>query len=548
MDNDSGDGKPNGAPSGSPNGANGGKKVIWMCVIAALAVLVGVGVIYYDRIVKSPGALFERPTPTPSATQAPVATPDPNAAALPTETAAPGTPSPSPSPTPDPYTVLQQQADLTMMKDVVNILLVGVDYAPERDEWSGKHAYHADVMMVVAVNFDEGRADMISLPRDTYAHIPGVEGIYKLNASIDCGGGYPDGFPKVAEAASWMLGGIPVDYYYGVTMPVVKELVDTVGGVEYDLDIDFKLAGREYKKGVQHMDGQAVLDYLRVRKNIKQSGDLNRVNRQKNMLLAVFNKMKRNDQLVKLPQLVQRFAGKLITNTTLEQTAALALFAYNMDADDIGMHSMDGTMKNIFNWNFCLTDQNKRVKLIEEIYGVKVEKYPEYSKDGALKTWAKLRKDLYFDNAQKVLDRARAFVTAFSPQGEGGFGSGFASPSTFIWSGGMLQGDFAFPAPTPTPLPASMTDLELNDGEVIEEDLLPVAATDVTIWQQIDITENCVFLANNAFAGTSGAKMEASLDDIQVQCDALALMIGMKKPDWSYEYEKTKNEIVVDFR
>ena len=55
-----------------------------------------------------------------------------------------------------------------------------------------------------------------------------------------------------------MIGGIAVDYYYAVDMGAVKGLVNTIGGVDFDIDIGFDLQGREYKKGLQHMDGQAV--------------------------------------------------------------------------------------------------------------------------------------------------------------------------------------------------------------------------------------------------------------------------------------------------
>ena len=40
------------------------------------------------------------------------------------------------------------------------------------------------------------------------------------------------------------LGGIPVDHYYAVTMPAVKELVDAIGGVDYRLDVSFTMQGR----------------------------------------------------------------------------------------------------------------------------------------------------------------------------------------------------------------------------------------------------------------------------------------------------------------
>jgi LCP family protein required for cell wall assembly len=262
----------------------------------------------------------------------------------------------APSPTPDEYEQLLAQADLSLLDNIVNVLLIGVDHATERDTWSGKKAFHADVMIVLAVNTETGTVDMISLPRDTYAKIPGVEGIYKLNASIDCGGGWPTegGFDKVCEAASWMLGGIPVQYYYAVNMNAVKGLADAIGGVDFNVDIDFKIQGRSYTKGMQHMNGQAVLDYLRVRKDLGTlSGDKNRIDRQKRMLVAIFDKLKASNLLVKLPDILGAFDGHLYTNTTLAQTAGLAAYAYNVDSENIHMHSMGGAEPQYIQLGFC---------------------------------------------------------------------------------------------------------------------------------------------------------------------------------------------------
>ena len=52
-----------------------------------------------------------------------------------------------------PYDELIGQADLSMLdKNIINVLIAGVDYAPERETWGGKHAYHADVMIILAIN------------------------------------------------------------------------------------------------------------------------------------------------------------------------------------------------------------------------------------------------------------------------------------------------------------------------------------------------------------------------------------------------------------
>jgi len=337
------------------------------------------------------------------------------------------TPAPSaagdatPAPTIDPYEALYEKADTSMMKDIVNILLVGVDYSTERETWSGKKEWHSDVMMVLAVNFEENRADLISLPRDTYANIPDVKGIYKLNASLNCGGGLynsdgsfnPAGLEKVCDAAEWMLGGIPVDYYYAVTMTSLKDLVDLCGGVDYDMDVKFKIQGRSYEKGMQHLNGQGFLDYCRVRKGTNglpasEQGDANRVNRQKRILIALFKQMQADKLITKIPDIIETFDGDLFTNCTGGQTAALAAFAYNLDASNIGMYSMSGNSASMFQWNFVFTDQANRVDIIKKVYGVNAKRYSQYTYNYARYRWC----DMLYEKYIELIDPLTHYVQA----------------------------------------------------------------------------------------------------------------------------------------
>lgn len=330
-------------------------------------------------------------------------------------------PTPVPSPTPAPSLApdsaeyyrekLGLQAGQAVDTGILNILFIGVDYEEPRTEksWSGKsgNSFHSDVMMVCAVNFDENRVDLISLPRDTYAKIPGVDGIYKLNASLNCGTDGEnfgifckngEGFEKVCEAAEWMLGGIDVDYYYAVTLESVKEIIDVLGGVWYDLEGNFDNGGRYYKKGYQHMDGQACLDYMRVRKGGHgqlSTSDANRVNRQKTMMVELFKSVKESNLILKLPAMIETFGEGLYTNVPAARTAALALFALGLDPDDIGMYSMSGSSATLFHWNFTFTDQENRVDIIKKVYGVKVGRENQYTLAYAKYRWAELLKSRY---------------------------------------------------------------------------------------------------------------------------------------------------------
>ncbi len=437
-------------------GSNKNKRVRTYALLGALAILaIALGVLMGGKI---SGVLFSGQDLFVSETSRPVqttATPEPvpvtaapiviEAAATAVPTEVPATPTAvvsTPVATEDPYSELEKVADTGMMNGIVNILFIGVDYEAARidQKWNGKdgNSFHSDVMIVCAVNFNENRVDLISLPRDTYASIPGVKGVYKLNAALNCGTDgtnyglfceHGEGFEKVCEAAEWMLGGIDVDYYYAVTMESVKQIVDIVGGVWYNLEGDFDNGGRYYKAGFQFMDGQACLDYMRVRKpghGQLPQGDSNRVNRQKNMMVTIFKKMKEENMVLKVPEILDAFDGALFTNCTPAQTAALALFGYRLDPENIGAHSMGGDGATLFGWNFVFTDQAKRVELIRDIYGVEVKKYPKYNLSYGRYTWCKMLEDTYMDicdplksYVQRKIDEDEEAAAAEGGEGEG---------------------------------------------------------------------------------------------------------------------------------
>ena len=535
------------------------KKVIVSVVAAVMAVIIGFGSYAYS-IWANPMGQFDKisqqVTPKPAATQAPDGSEGPE----------------EPTPTIDPYEALAANADFGLLDNIVNIMLIGVDHAVERDDWSGKSAFHSDVMLVLSVNTDTNEVSMISLPRDTYAKIPGVDGIYKLNASIDCGGGWPtpEGFQKVCEAASWMLGDIPVQYYYAVDMNAVKGLVEAIGGVDFDLDIDFKMMGRYYKAGPQHMNGQAVLDYLRVRKpkdilSGGASGDLNRVDRQKRMLVAIFEKLKDTNLIATIPDLLEAFDGNLYTNTTLAQTAGLAAYAYkNISPEDISMYSMGGRYYyGLFGWNFVVTDQKARVELIKKVYGVDVPEYKDYAASAATRLWENMQAKDIQKKAKPVLNQVKAILDADAalppyptptpvPTPTPAAPTP-AAPTPPPADTATPPADTATPpADTATPpadIQAMLTFKPINKGnQVATFDEVPNPANyrkyGDEIWALYNKTVDEV---NRLTSIKSTDELKAANLQAKADIEALCTMFSIKVPDWDVNYEKELNKIFVDF-
>ena len=217
------------------------KGVKALLIVLALAAAFSLGVLVTYKVAVDPIQLFQ--TPMPTATPEPTPTPS-SLVSVPSLTERP-TQLETPVPT----------DDVSINQGIVNILLIGSDYAPERETWNKN--YYSDVMLILAINFDKKEVDMISVPRDTFAPIYNTPGIYKINSSLYHGGGVDgNGFEYVMKSVENVMGGINIDYYMGVNMTALKKLVEAIGGVDYDVDVNITMQGRTIEKATSILTGR----------------------------------------------------------------------------------------------------------------------------------------------------------------------------------------------------------------------------------------------------------------------------------------------------
>lgn len=403
------------------------KKTILIGSITLVTILLAVGgfslISTIDRIKDNPLSMFDPNsiiTDAPSDTMTAAPTGTPGAATQTTAT------TPGPTQTLDPYAALLKQAGSTKLSGTVNVLLIGVDYEELRVTdpafLKSKPYFNSDVMMLLAMHFnDQGNLDkcnIISFPRDTYAPIHGMPGIYKMNFALAAGGGMNNnGYMNVCKTVEDQLGGnIPVDYYIEVDFDAVKELVDAIGGVDYNVDIDFAIGTtddkpRVYHKGEQHMNGQAVLDYMRVREDMgtgyiipaSAGGPLNRDNRQRKMMEAIFEKLKDNTQLADVPRIMMSVKD-LHTNIPMSLLALLAYHSRDIDINSITMNSWPVVSGGgIFNKSYVLVNQTKRVQMIKQIFGQTVAPMYKYDIGYSKLQWFYMEGETWTDVVSHVL-------------------------------------------------------------------------------------------------------------------------------------------------
>ncbi len=189
----------------------------------------------------------------------------------------------------------------------VHLLLLGTD---SRDADSNGRS---DSMMVATIDPVTKRTYLMSILRDTYVDIPG-HGYSRINAAYSYGGA-----PLAMETVGKLLG-IPIDHYVKIDFEGFKSLVDTVDGVEIDVEKDMKYTdsgdGHRYdidlKKGLQTLDGTHALQYVRFRHDA--TSDFTRTERQRKFLTALAAKLQSSSSLIKLPGILNSVAPYIETN------------------------------------------------------------------------------------------------------------------------------------------------------------------------------------------------------------------------------------------
>ncbi len=194
-------------------------------------------------------------------------------------------------------------------KQPFSMLLLGVD---EREHDIGR----SDTIIVLTVNPKTQSTLMVSIPRDTYTTIVGKKTKDKINHAYAFGG------IKMSMNSVEKLLDIPIDYVAKVNMEGFAQIIDTIGNVQVQNDMAFQQENHHFKKGVITLDGQAALDYVRMRKEDPQ-GDFGRQNRQKQVIQAIIEKGTSLKTLMKYQDLFNILGKNVSTNLTFNQIKEL---------------------------------------------------------------------------------------------------------------------------------------------------------------------------------------------------------------------------------
>ncbi len=238
---------------------------------------------------------------------------------------------------PDADTVASQRSGVDNgrpLDQTTNILLLGSDRRDDTPNW------RTDVMMIIALDRENGRAGVISIPRDVFiAEIPGHQP-NKVNV-VDYLGEMdePDGGPALLASIIERDMGIPIHHYLRFSFDSFREVVDALDGVPVDIDCSFSGFIEDeggwlvLEPGTHRLTGNQAMIYVRDRQ--LTGGDLSRARRQQRFVWAVRNQVLDENLLTRIPGLYTALAGSVDTDIGLVTTLQLARLALALDPEDL---------------------------------------------------------------------------------------------------------------------------------------------------------------------------------------------------------------------
>ncbi|MFJ8064230.1 LCP family protein [Psychrobacillus sp. NPDC096426] len=190
-------------------------------------------------------------------------------------------------------------------KEPFSLLLLGVD---EREEDVGR----SDTIIVLTVNPTTNSIKMVSIPRDTYTELIGIDKVDKINHAYAFGG------IEMSLHSVENLLNIPIDYVVQVNMESFLQIVDVVGGVTVENANHFTENGFTFNEGNINLNGEQALSYVRMRMS-DPLGDFGRQARQKQVLQAVLKEGASINSLLNYKELLSIFEKNIRTNMTFDQ-------------------------------------------------------------------------------------------------------------------------------------------------------------------------------------------------------------------------------------
>jgi LCP family protein required for cell wall assembly len=255
-------------------------------------------------------------------------------------------PAASPTPTSVPAIAVAQPTPVVTWNGPrsVNYVLLGLD---RRDNELAR----PDVIIIGNVDLREKRASLLSVPRDLLVTIPGY-GRDRINTAFVYGE-----LDRKSGGGAALLGraveqnfGVHIDHYAVLDFNCFRSIVDAIGGLSVNVPqriVDPYYPTEDYRRrtvvfepGLQQMDGNRALEYVRTRYT---TSDFGRMHRQQQIVAATRERLLSLNALPSVPRIVADCGG-VTTDLGILEVIGLANAARDIRGEDTVMQVIESPL------------------------------------------------------------------------------------------------------------------------------------------------------------------------------------------------------------
>ena len=192
----------------------------------------------------------------------------------------------------------------------LNVLVLGVDTRPDDEEMGSR----TDTIMLVQVMPKTGDVKLLSVPRDLLVEVePGMKD--RINAAYNYGG-----IDQTITALENYTD-VPIEHYAIIDFEGFSEVISTMGGVKVDVGHGEFPEKWHMGEGVQRLGGRKALFYARYRGT--PGGDLDRMERQRQLVAALRSKALRWNTVKKMPETIKVIDQNVQTDLGVDEAISL---------------------------------------------------------------------------------------------------------------------------------------------------------------------------------------------------------------------------------
>ncbi|KOS68546.1 transcriptional regulator [Lysinibacillus contaminans] len=249
-------------------------------------------------------------------------------------------------------TVEKEQKVITR-KDPFSVLLLGVD---ERENDNGR----SDTMIVMTVNPEKKTMKMLSIPRDTRTEIVGYDTEDKINHAYAFGG-----VPMAMATVENFLD-IPLDYYVFINMEGFLKMIDTLGGVTIQNDMELTYGAYHFPEGEVNLNGEEALIFTRIRYEDPR-GDFGRQIRQRQVIEAILKKASTPTTILKASDMLEVVGENVRMNFSMKELIQLQGIYKKMDSGIEQIAFEEGSGTRIDDIWYYIPNEEELLKIQSEL-------------------------------------------------------------------------------------------------------------------------------------------------------------------------------------